>query len=89
MLSPSVAAEDYQQLSATLGFPLGDETTQCVNISVIEVETGTQMFHVVLSSINSFLDIEMGAESVLITIIDNDASGTVCKCLCTRAKFFS
>ena len=92
MLSPSVAAEDYQQLSAMLDFPLGDETTQCVNMSVIdddEVEAGPQMFQVVLSSTNSFLDIDMGAESVLITTIDNDADSPVCKCLCTRVKFLS
>ena len=92
MLSPSVAAEDYQQLSATLDFPLGYETTQCVNISVIdddEVEAGPQMFQVVLSSTNGFLDIAMRAESVLITIIDNDEDSPVCKCLYTGAKFLN
>ena len=35
------------------------------------------MFQVVL---NSFLDIDMGAESVLIAIIDNDASGKIALC---------
>ena len=64
VLSPSVAAEDYQQLSATLDFPLGDETTQCVNISVID-DDEVQKFQQF-----SFLDIAMRAESVLIT---NDA----------------
>ena len=77
MCSTSVAAEDYQQLSATLDFPLGDETTQCVNISFMKLR---QVFQVVLSSTNSFLDIDMGAESVLITIIDNDASGEIALC---------
>ena len=74
-----------------LDFPLGDETTLCVNISVIdddEVEAGPQMSQVVLSSTNSILDIDMGAESA---IIDNDTSGKspVCKCLRKRAKVLS
>ena len=83
VLSLSVAADDYQQLSETLDFPLGYETSQCVIIYVIdddEVEAGPQMFQVVLTSTNSFLDIDVGAKSVLITIIDNDASGKIVLC---------